>query len=176
MHDALTGATTQDGTDIPLMKGKLARATWPFKGHGELSDADTKQNSSMLSRTRTIKKATPTAVVLPLPRGFQPPRPAPACHRASQLSRARPGPGGGTSGLCVHRARARKAASKWKAGGLGGVSDRASRLSVALCMRSNAAPMHHVAATAADRESPSRETFVQAGSHSSIGSPTGSAA
>ena len=52
MHHALTGATTQDGTDIPLMKDKLARATWSFKGHGALSDVDTKQNSSRLNGTR----------------------------------------------------------------------------------------------------------------------------
>ncbi len=51
MHHALTGATTQDGTDIPLMKGKLARATWSFKGHGALSDVDTKQKNSILNGT-----------------------------------------------------------------------------------------------------------------------------
>ncbi len=50
---ALTGATTQDGTDIiPLMKDELARATWSFKGRGALSDVDTKQNNSRLNGTR----------------------------------------------------------------------------------------------------------------------------
>ena len=34
------------------MKDKLARATWSFKGHGALSDVDTKQNSSRLNGTR----------------------------------------------------------------------------------------------------------------------------
>ncbi len=52
MHGALMGATAQDGADgpnIPLMKGKLARATWSFKGHGALlSDMDTKQNNSFM--------------------------------------------------------------------------------------------------------------------------------
>ncbi len=49
---ALTGATTQDGTDIPLMKDELARATWSFKGHGALSDVDANQNNSRLNGTR----------------------------------------------------------------------------------------------------------------------------
>jgi hypothetical protein len=54
VHGALTGAAAQDGTDIPLMKDKLVRATWSFKGHGALSDVDTqaKQNNSILNGTR----------------------------------------------------------------------------------------------------------------------------
>ena len=34
------------------MKDKLARATWSFKGHGALSDVDTKQNNSIQNGTR----------------------------------------------------------------------------------------------------------------------------
>ena len=46
------GSYNTGWTDIPLMKDKLARATWSFKGHGALSDVDTKQNSSRLNGTR----------------------------------------------------------------------------------------------------------------------------
>jgi hypothetical protein len=52
---------------MPLMKGKLARATWSFKGHGALSDVDTKQNNSIPNGTRRPLSCRTALPMSPVP-------------------------------------------------------------------------------------------------------------